>query len=89
MQTLRGAVEALARDEGAGAPPARQIGPIGGELWLAIIRLSRVLRDRVGELITGMRLEGQTALTLSPAEVEERRQQVDASWSPEEGDAPS
>src|SRR5207302_7880468 len=41
------AVEALARDEGAGAPPARQIGPIGGELWLAIIRLSRTLRGQV------------------------------------------
>src|SRR5207237_7707994 len=47
VQTLRGAVEALARDEGAGAPPARQIGPMGGELWLAIRRLSRVVRDHV------------------------------------------
>src|SRR5207302_8775998 len=41
------AVEALARDEGAGAPPARQIGPMGGEWWRASIRLSRVLRDQV------------------------------------------
>src|SRR5439155_8178503 len=38
---------AIAREEGARAPPARQIGPMGGELWLAIIRLSRVLRDQV------------------------------------------
>jgi len=47
VETLRGAVEALARDEGAAGPAARRITPMVGELWLAIVRLIRVLRDQV------------------------------------------
>ena len=47
VETLRGAVEALARDDGAAAPAARPIAPIVGEVWLAIVRLIRALRDEV------------------------------------------
>src|ERR1700730_105506 len=47
VETLRGAVEALTRDEGAAGPPARRITPMVGELWLAIVKLIRVLRDQV------------------------------------------
>ena len=47
VQTLRGAVEALARDDREAAPAARPIAPMVGELWLAILRLIRVLRDQV------------------------------------------
>src|SRR5580704_6742259 len=46
VETLRGAVEALAR-EGAAGPAARPIAPMVGELWLAIVRLIRILRDQV------------------------------------------
>jgi two-component system phosphate regulon sensor histidine kinase PhoR len=47
VEALRGAVEALARDDGAAAPASRHIAPMVGELWLAILRLTRVLRDQV------------------------------------------
>src|SRR5215468_10870040 len=47
LQTLRGAVEALAQDGGATASAAPHIGPMVGELWLAIIRLRRVMRDQI------------------------------------------
>jgi two-component system phosphate regulon sensor histidine kinase PhoR len=47
VEALRGAVEALARHDGAAAPAARYIAPMVSELWLAILRLIRVSRDQV------------------------------------------
>ncbi len=47
VEALRGAVEALARDDGAAAPSSRHIAPIVSELWFAIVRLIRILRDQV------------------------------------------
>src|SRR5258705_5525196 len=47
VETLRRAVEALARDDGAAAPSSRHIAPIVSELWFAIVRLIRILRDQV------------------------------------------
>ncbi len=47
VEALRDAVEALARDDGAAAPAARHIAPMVSELWLAIVRLIRALRDQV------------------------------------------
>jgi two-component system, OmpR family, phosphate regulon sensor histidine kinase PhoR len=47
VQTLRSAVEALARHDGATGPAERQVAPMVSELWLAIVRLIRVLRDQV------------------------------------------